>query len=118
MSEHKHFENMEVWQDAQNLAVSVYQDFSKIKDYSFCDQIKRAAVSISNNIAEGSERTTSTEFSRFLDISKGSAGEVQSMYRLAQKLGFVEEPTATQRCIQCKSISKQLGGFAKYLRKR
>jgi len=118
MSEYKHFEDMEVWQDAHNLAVSVYQDFSTIKDYSFCDQIKRAAVSISNNIAEGAERTTPTEFARFLDISKGSAGEVQSMYRLAQKLDFVEESLATQRCAQCKSISKQLGGFAKYLRKK
>ena len=47
----KTFEEMEVWRDAQELAVSVYRDFSKVKDYSFCDQIKRAAVSISNNVA-------------------------------------------------------------------
>ena len=41
---------MEVWRDAQDLAVSVYRDFAKVKDYSFCDQIKRAVVSISNNV--------------------------------------------------------------------
>ena len=45
------FEEMEVWQDGQDLAVSVYTDFAKVKDFSFCDQIKRAAVSVSNNIA-------------------------------------------------------------------
>jgi four helix bundle protein len=123
----KTFEEMEVWRAAQELAVSVYRDllavsvyrdFSKVKDYSFCDQVKRAAVSISNNIAEGSERTTSTEFSRFLDIAKGSAGEVRSMYRLAVQLGFLDKATADQRCLQCASISKQLGGFAKFLRRK
>jgi len=45
------FEEMEVWRDAQALAVRVYRDFSKVRDYSFCDQIKRAVVSISNNVA-------------------------------------------------------------------
>ena len=114
----KTFEEMEVWRDAQDLAVSVYRDFSKVKDHSFCDQIKRAVVSISNNVAEGSERTTSTEFSRFLDIAKGSAGEVRSMYRLAEQLGFVSKLVADQRCAQCASISKQLGGFAKFLRNK
>lgn len=102
------FEEMEVWRAAQELAMGVYRDFSNVKDYSFCDQIKRAVVSISNNIAEGSERTTSTEFSRFLDIAKGSAGEVRSMYRLATQLGFVDKATADKRCLQCVVISKQL----------
>jgi len=114
----KTFEEMEVWRDAQELAVSVYRDFSKVKDYSFCDQIKRAAVSISNNVAEGSERTSSTEFSRFLDIAKGSAGEVRSMYRLAVQLGFVSKVVADQRCAQCASISKQIAGFARFLRSK
>jgi len=80
---------MEVWRDAQQVALQVYGDFAKVKDYSFYDQIKRAVVSISNNIAEGSERIASAEFSRFLDIAKGSAGEVRSMYRLGERLGFV-----------------------------
>jgi four helix bundle protein len=50
MNEYKDFEEMEVWQDAQDLAVDVYEDFASVRDFSFCDQIKRAAVSISNNI--------------------------------------------------------------------
>jgi len=86
----KDFEEMEVWRDAQMLAEDVYRDFFKVNDYSFSDQIKRAVVSISNNVAEGAERTTSLEFARFLDIAKGSAGEVRSMYRLAQRLGLMQ----------------------------
>lgn len=112
----KRFEEMEVWVMGQELAVNVYSDFKEVRDYSFCDQIKRAAVSISNNISEGAEHQTSTDFARFLDIAKGSAGEVRSMYHLAVKLEFVDESTAMSRCKQCESIAKQLSGFAKYLR--
>mgnify|MGYP000943432773 CR=1 FL=1 len=118
MSDYKDFEEMEVWRDAQDLAEQVYRDCLSVKDYSFCDQIKRAAVSISNNIAEGSERTTPADFSRFLDIAKGSSGEVRSMYRLAVRLKFVKKAVADVRCDKCCSISRQLGGFAKFLRSK
>lgn len=116
MANLKDFEEMQVWQDAQDLAVSVYGDFEAVRDFSFCDQIKRAVVSISNNIAEGAERTSSTEFARFLDIAKGSTGEVRSMFRLASRLGFIPDHIATLRCKTCEEISRQLGGFAKHLR--
>ena len=112
----KDFAEMKVWQDAQNLAAYVYSYFKDIKDYSFNDQIKRAAVSISNNIAEGAERSTTTEFSRFLDIVKGSTGEVRSMYLLAERLEFIPNDLVQQRTHLCVEISKQLAGFAKYLR--
>jgi len=114
----KDFEEMQVWKDAEDLAVFVYEDMRKVKDYSFADQIKRAVVSISNNIAEGAERTTSIEFARFLDIAKGSAGEVRSMYRLAPRLNFISVEISNQRCEVCRSISRQLGGFAKHLRSK
>jgi hypothetical protein len=118
MNEYKDFEDMEVWQDAQDLAVDVYEDFTSVRDFSFCDQIKRAVVSISNNVAEGSERTTPSDFSRFLDIAKGSAGEVRSMYRLAVRLKFIKKAVADARCKKSRSIARQLGGFAKYLRSK
>jgi len=112
----KDFEEMQVWQDARDLAVATYGDLMGIRDFSFNDQLKRAAVSISSNIAEGAERATSIEFARFLDIAKGSAGEVRSLYRLAERLGFVPPHIVNQRCETCKSLSRQLAGFAKYLR--
>ncbi len=117
MSENlKDFEEMKVWQESGDLAVAVYADLIDFSDFSFNDQLKRAAVSISSNIAEGAERATSTEFARFLDIAKGSAGEVRSLYRLAGRLGFVPPHIVSQRCETCKCISRQLAGFAKYLR--
>lgn len=114
----KDFEEMEVWQDAQALASNVYSDLAAVKDYLFADQLKRAAVSISNNIAEGAEQETDVNFARLLDISKGSTGEVRSMYRLGIRLKLFSPETADARCKQCVSISKQLAGFARYLRKR
>jgi len=117
MSDLKDFEEMEVWQDARQLAVHVYVDFSSVKDFSFCDQIKRAAVSVSNNIAEGAGRSTKADFARFLDISKGSVAEVRSMYLLAESLAFIDRDVVVARCEQCASIARQLGGFNKYLRK-
>lgn len=112
------FEEMPVWQAAQDLAVMVYQDTKSVRDFSFTAQIKRAAVSVSNNIAEGAERGTPAEFARFLDIAKGSAGEVRSMYHLAKRLGFVAEKRYFSGIESCVSISKQLGAFAKHLRRK
>ena len=112
------FEEMEVWQDAQDLAVEIYDDLSQVRDYSFSDQLKRASVSINNNVAEVAERETDTDFARFLDIAKGSTGEVRSMYRLGVRLEHFNKETADRRTKQCTHISKQLAGFARYLRKR
>jgi len=114
----KDFEEMEVWRDAQDLAIDVYRDFANVRDLSFCDQIKRAAVPVSNNIAEGADRGSAVDFARFLEIAKGSVGEVRSMYRLARKFGFVSDDLCQQRCTTCLSITKQLAGFAKYLRNK
>ena len=58
----KNFEEIIAWQKAQDLAVDIYKEFGTIKDYGFRDQICRAAVSISSNIAEGFDRSTDKEF--------------------------------------------------------
>jgi four helix bundle protein len=118
MNNLKDFEEMQVWQDAQDLALLVYDDLRRVKDFSFVDQMKRAVVSISNNIAEGAERVSSKEFARFLDIAKGSCGEVRSRYRLSAKLEFLNNQVADARCEICRSISRQLGGFARHLRSK
>ena len=110
------FEELPVWEDSQKLAVEIYQDFRECRDFSFFDQIKRAVVSISNNIAEGAERTSYADFARFLDIAKGLAGEVRSMLHLAEKLEFISKSTREARHEACTQISKQLSGFTKHLR--
>lgn len=66
------FEDLLVWQKSQDFAISIYESFFDLKDYSFKDQIFRASVSISNNIAEGFERRTNVDFVRFLYIATSS----------------------------------------------
>lgn len=77
------FEDIIAWQKAQDLAIEIYYEFSNLRDYGFKDQICRAVVSISNNIAEGFDRSSDADFSRFLYISIGSCSEVKSMLYLA-----------------------------------
>lgn len=84
------FEDLPVWKEAIRLAEQVYaltQDAAFQKQYSLRDQLERAAVSVSNNIAEGFERGTTQELLTFLYIARGSAGEVRSMLCLLERLG-------------------------------
>ncbi|MGE0883811.1 MAG: four helix bundle protein [Blastocatellales bacterium] len=84
---YERFEQLPVWNDAMALAVQVYAlttDESFKGQGSLRDQIERAAVSISNNIAEGFERGTTQELLTFLSIARGSAGEVRSMLLLLE----------------------------------
>ncbi|MBQ8956977.1 MAG: four helix bundle protein [Bacteroidales bacterium] len=75
----KAFEDLRIWQDAQTIALEIYQMFKDVKDYGFRDQIQRAVISISNNIAEGSEYNSDAMMIRYLRISKGRCGEVKNI---------------------------------------
>lgn len=91
------------------MARNIYYDFSQCNDFGFKDQIQRSGVSIMNNIAEGFERRSDKEFTRFLDIAKGSSGEVRSMYFLAGDLQYISSETARKRR---ETAEKQSGGIA------
>ncbi|MBI5775515.1 MAG: four helix bundle protein [Verrucomicrobia bacterium] len=87
---YQRFEDLPVWQEAIRLAERVYaltEDAAFQKQYSLRDQLERAAVSVSNNIAEGFERGTTNELLAFLYIARGSAGEVRSMLCLLERIG-------------------------------
>ncbi len=87
---YQRFEDLPVWQEAIRLAERVYgltEDAAFQKQYSLRDQLERAAVSVSNNVAEGFERGTTQELLTFLYIARGSAGEVRSMLFLLERLG-------------------------------
>ena len=111
----KAFEDLRIWQDAQTIALEIYQMFKDVKDYGFRDQIQRAAISISNNIAEGSEYNSDAMMIRYLRISKGSCGEVKNMLYLCPKLGFCSEEKAVDLIGRCKSLSNAIGAFIVYL---
>src|SRR3989339_1655132 len=108
-----HFEDMMVWQKSQELTLLIYKTFQSIKDFGFRDQIQRAAVSISNNIAEGFERKSNNEFKYFLFVAKGSAGELRNMLYLAKNLGYISEEQFKIQYDLSLSISKMLSSLIK-----
>lgn len=87
----KCFEEIIAWQKAQDLAVEIYAAFGENRDFSFRNQVCSAVVSVSNNIAEGFDRSSDAEFKRFLYIALGSASEVKSMVYLARRLNYTNE---------------------------
>ena len=107
------FEDIIAWQKAQDLAVAVYKGFEKSTDYGFRNQIQRAAVSISNNIAEGFDRHSDKEFIHFLYISSGSCSEVRSMLYLSVRLNFLSREEAEKLINQTNEISKIVRGLIK-----
>lgn len=113
-------EELPVWKSAIQLAAAVYTLTEKPefqKRHSLRDQIERAAVSISNNIAEGFERGTIQELLTFLYIARGSAGEVRSMLHLFEVIAPFRNLEFEIRNLktQTDSISKQLGAWARSL---
>lgn len=102
------FENLEVWQEAVELAARVYEMFRDCRDFGFRQQIQGAAVSVSSNIAEGYERDSNVEFIRFLFIAKASCGEVRSQAHLARRVKFLADADATQVIDDAMRLSKRL----------
>ena len=117
---YKRFEDLPVWNDAIELAVQVYALTARPEfkgHWSLKDQIERAAVSVSNNIAEGFERGTNNELLAFLYISRGSAGETRSMLCLLERIRLFQELGSDIRVLKRKaeSCSRQLKGWTQSL---
>lgn len=109
------FEDIIAWKKAQDLAVEVYSIFQNSKGFGFKDQICRAVVSISNNIAEGFDRSSDTDFSRFLYFSIASCSEVKSMLHLAERLKYISNNQKTILLEKADEISKIIRGLLKSL---
>jgi len=112
------FEDLPIWQEALRLTKEIYDVTSLGKfarDFSFRDQIRRATISISSNIAEGFEKSNNNEFIRFLRISKGSTGEVRNQLYIALAIGYISKAKFDRLNKDFKELSNQLGGFINYL---
>ncbi|MDO9399601.1 MAG: four helix bundle protein [bacterium] len=109
------FEDIIGWQKAGELTINIYKEFKNCRDFSFRDQIQRAAVSIMNNIAEGFERRTNKEFINFLYIAKGSCGEVRSILYLAVKLKYISDLSFKDDYQLTLEISRLISGLIKTL---
>lgn len=90
----RNFRNYKVWHDAVDYASSVYRVTAEMPWFEkkgICDQLQRAVVSISSNIAEGAAKPSDAEFARFLDTSLGSAFEVETQLLIAKNVGYISE---------------------------
>jgi four helix bundle protein len=113
---HHNFEELEVWKRASRLAVEVLGLIDEIKLYALRDQMARSCLSIPSNIAEGAERGTDKEFSRFLSIAKGSAAELRTQIYVAIRAGFIESTQATAMVQEAKELGAMIEGLRKTLR--
>ena len=116
MSTIKDFEDLEIWKMARELVNLIYSDFKGCRDFTFKDQITRAGISVMNNISEGFCRNSDAEFRQFLNISEGSAGEVKSMYYIAEDQKIVSSETALDRRNKAQRLIKSRSSFMKYLK--
>ncbi len=115
----KMFEEIEVWKLSRSLVKEIYRitsDEKTSRNFSLKDQIQRAALSIMNNISEGFERHSDKEFAYFLNIAKGSAGEVRSMLYVLLDMNYIDNKAFQKVFDQIMSISKSLSGFISYLK--
>ncbi|MGB9883620.1 MAG: four helix bundle protein [Microgenomates group bacterium] len=111
----KKIEDIFVWNKAKELTIKIYKSIKSVRDFSFKDQIQRAAVSIMNNIAEGYERGGNKELKHFLFVAKGSCGELRSMLHLALELNYISKDEFNSLYNLSLEISKMLSGFIKTL---
>jgi four helix bundle protein len=111
----KRFEDLRVWQDARNMVKDIYAITEVVSDRSFKDQIRRAAVSVMNNIAEGSESGSDASFTKFLHIAKGSCGEVRSMLYLLEDLFQIDRSETSSIRNNCERIAANIHSLIAYL---
>ena len=112
------FEDLEVWQRGCLLAVDVFKTFAACRNFTMQDQIQRAALSIPSNVAEGYERDSNKEFVRFLNIAKGSGGELRTQLYISRKLDFLKKADFDRLIAESKEISAMLHGLSRAVSKR
>jgi four helix bundle protein len=119
MSKIEQFEDLKVWQKARLVNLRIYKlsnQSSFSKDFGLRDQMRRASISISSNIAEGFERNGNKEFNQFLSIAKASAGEIRSQLYIAKDLEYITETQFNETITDLLEISKMINGLISYLK--
>jgi four helix bundle protein len=119
MSRGEQFEDLLVWQKSMALTTQIYrlcQQGALSKDWGMRDQMQRAAVSIAANIAEGYERGGRKEYIQFLNIAKGSVGELRCLVTIASRLHYADEAVLKDLSDNSEEISRMLKGLINSLR--
>ena len=111
-------QNLEAWLKGIDLVTDVYKGterFPKEERYGLTSQIRRAAVSIPANIAEGAGRHSKKEFAHFLSNSQGSASELETELVIAPRLGYLDETTFARLISQLERIGRRITGLRRHV---
>jgi four helix bundle protein len=115
------YKNLIVWQKAREVVRDIYllsEKFPKSESFGLIQQLRRAAISISSNIAEGAGRSTSIDFCRFIDIANGSAFEAESQLLLAFDLNYISESELDEAVSKMKDVQRLLFKFEQNLQEK
>ena len=105
------YRDLRVWNTAMSLALEVYritEQFPQAEKFGLTSQLRRAAVSVPSNIAEGHARTTRGEYKQFLSVARGSVVEVEVQLTLAERLGYAKSHVLAKALDNCDAVSRML----------
>ena len=114
------YKELRVWKRSVDLALAVYrhtENFPKHELYGLTSQLRRAAVSVPSNIAEGKGRSSDKELILFLHHSRGSLLEIETQLFIARELAYIEEPQAKDLLAEVESVAKALNALINALKK-
>ena len=114
-----HYKDLIAWQKGMDMVESVYkitETFPKREVCSLTDQIRRAAVSIPSNIAEGQAHYSNREFTHYLRHSRGSLAEIETQILIAMRLGYISDSAAEESLKQVDELSRNLSGLINSLK--
>ncbi|MFH1375309.1 MAG: four helix bundle protein [Patescibacteria group bacterium] len=117
----KKFEDLTVYQKALGVVMDVYhstKEFPTEEKFGLVNQMRKCAVSITSNIAEGSMRLGSLEFKRFISIARGSVGELRSQVQISKELGFLNPKTQEKITADLDEVGKMLTALARSLKNK
>ena len=114
-------EKLDVWRAAMDFVVTIYkttESFPKEERFGLTSQVRRAAVSVPANIAEGAARRSPKEFIHFISNAQGSASELETELLIAQRLGYIQEGTYLEMRSSLNNIGRMLIGLTRHLERR
>jgi four helix bundle protein len=113
--------DLDAWKNSMQLAQEIYRftaSYPQSEMYGLANQMRRAAVSVPSNIAEGAARASAKEFARFLSVSQGSLAELETQTILSERLGFLEAQISSRLMGDMNLIRAQLSGLVKYVKRK
>lgn len=115
----RNFRDLGIWQDSTDFALQIYsicKTMPTLERFGIISQMQRAAVSIPSNIAEGASRSSDTDFARFLEISLGSAYEIETQLTIAKGLNYISEEIHSKSIYNLHSLQKRISSLIKTLK--